>query len=68
MEITRSFILFENGEVRKFDVFPYLDQGVFRELKDKTIFNSVKPFLGSGMWKNGQDFCPDTLYLDSKTI
>ena len=30
-----------------------------------SIFNSVKPFLGSVQWQNGQDFCPDTLYLES---
>jgi len=41
-----------------------LDKGIFRELRDQTLFNSVKPFLGSVQWQNGQDFCPDTLYLD----
>lgn len=25
---------FENSELREFDVMPYLDKGVFRELKD----------------------------------
>lgn len=59
-------LTFTNGEVRVFDVKPYLDKGIFKELKDKSVFNSVKPFLGSVQWQNGQDFCPDTLYLDSK--
>jgi len=36
--------------------------GIFRELKDLRAFNSVRPFLGSVQWRNGQDFCPDTLY------
>jgi hypothetical protein len=45
---------------------PYLDKGIFKELKDISLFNSVKPSLGSIQWKNGQDLCPDTLYLDSK--
>jgi hypothetical protein len=58
-------LTFENGEKRIFDVKPYLDKGIFRELKDLKIFNSVKPFLGSVQWKGGQDFCPDTLYLES---
>ncbi len=30
-----------------------------------SLFNSVRPFLGSIQWKNGQDLCPDTLYLES---
>lgn len=58
-------LVFTNGEVRRFDVKPYLNMGIFQELKDMSIFNSVKPFLGSVQWQNGQDFCPDTLYLES---
>jgi hypothetical protein len=59
-------LTFTNGEVKIFDVKPYLDKGIFRELRDMHIFNSVRPFLGSIQWQNGQDFCPDTLYLDGK--
>ena len=58
-------LVFDNGEQRIFDVKPYLDKGVFRELKNPQFFNSVRPFLGSIKWKNGQDLCPDMLYLDS---
>ena len=61
-------LTFSNGEVRSFDVKPYLSIGIFQELKDMSFFNSVKPFLGSIQWKNGQDFCPDTLYLESKPL
>ena len=58
-------LTFDNGEKKTFDVKPYLDRGIFRQLKDEKIFNSVKPFLGSIQWQSGQDFCPDTLYLES---
>ncbi len=58
-------LTFTNGEIRRFDVKPYLDTGIFQELTDISAFNSVKPFLGSVQWAGGQDFCPDTLYLDS---
>jgi len=61
-------LTFTNDEVKVFDVSPYLNIGVFRELKDMSLFNSVKPFLGSIQWRNGQDFCPDTLYLESRAI
>jgi len=54
--------------LRIFDVKPYLSQGVFRELRNSVIFQSVKPVLGSIQWQNGQDFCPDTLYLESKRL
>lgn len=57
-------ITFANGEVKSFDMKPYLEIGMFKELKDKSVFNSVKPFLGSIQWANGLDLCPDTLYLE----
>jgi hypothetical protein len=59
---------FTNGEVKRFDMKPYLDKGIFTELKDLSVFNSVKPFLGSIQWVNEADLCPDTLYLDSVEI
>jgi len=61
-------LTFDNDEVRTFDVKPYLTIGIFRELQDQGIFNSVRPFLGSIQWQNGQDFCPDTLYLESVPV
>lgn len=61
-------LIFDNDEKKIFDMKPYLNKGVFRELKDLKLFNSVTPFLGSIKWKNGQDLCPDTLYLGSKNL
>ena len=59
-------ITFTNGEVKSFDVKPYMNIGIFKELNDNSLFNSVKPFLGSIQWANGVDLCPDTLYLEIK--
>ena len=40
-----TFVLvFDNGEKRIFDVKPYLDKGVFKELKNPQFFNSVKKY------------------------
>ena len=61
-------LTFVNGEVKVFDVKPYLNIGIFRELQDQRYFNSVRPVLGSIQWQNGQDFCPDTLYLDGVPV
>jgi len=58
-------ITFSNGEVRRFDVRPYLPFGIFQELKDPALFSTARPILGSVQWKGGQDFCPDTLYQES---
>jgi Protein of unknown function (DUF2442) len=62
----KLLITFNNGEKKSFDVKPYLEIGVFKELQDVNLFNSVKPFLGSIQWANGLDLCPDTLYLEGK--
>ena len=59
-------ITFENGETKIFDMTPYLDFGVFIELKDKNYFRQVKPFMGTISWPHGQDVCPDTLYIEGK--
>ena len=59
---------FKNGERKVYDMRPLLDFGVFKELKDLSYFQQVKPFMGSISWPHGQDICPDTLFLDSKPI
>ena len=64
----RLRLTFANGEVRVFDMRPYLDIGVFRELRDPALFRTVRPFLGSIAWKNEQDLCPDTLYEESVPV
>lgn len=61
-------ITFTNNERKIFDVKPYLESGIFKELKEPALFNSVHVFLGSIQWKNGQDLCPDTLYEESKPV
>jgi hypothetical protein len=58
-------VWFSNGEKGIFDVKPYLDYEVFQPLKEKKMFNTVRPFIGTIQWANDADFCPDTIYLDS---
>jgi uncharacterized protein DUF2442 len=59
-------LVFTNGEEKIFDAKPYLDMGVFKILKDIEAFKTVRPFLGSILWENDIDLCPDTLYLESR--
>lgn len=59
---------FTNKETKLFDVKPYLEFGIFKELKDLNYFNQVIVDFGTVSWNDRQDFCPDTLYLESKTI
>ena len=59
-------LCFENGEIRLFDVSPYLDKGIFKQLKDKHYFKKVTVVFGAIQWPNQQDFSKDTLYLLSE--
>lgn len=54
---------FENGEQRCFDMTPYLDKGVFRELRDRDYFAKVRLIFGGVQWPHEQDLSADTLYL-----
>jgi hypothetical protein len=64
----KLLLYFTNGEVRRFDVKPYLGIGIFKDLRNESMFQSVKPCLGSIQWANEADLCPDTLYLDSEPV
>jgi hypothetical protein len=54
-----------DGQVRIFDMEPYLSQGVFRDLREPSLFASVHPVLGSVAWANGADVDPEVLFEDS---
>jgi len=59
-------ICFKNDEEKLFDVKPYLNKGIFSELKDQAYFKQVRVAFGAVEWPNGQDFSKDTLYLLGK--
>ena len=59
---------FADGSVKRFDVRPYLNLGVFRELKDADYFRQVTIAFGTVQWPNEQDISPDTLYIEGFDI
>ena len=59
-------LTFTNGEVRVYDCSHLLDFGVFKELREVAYFRQVRTALGTVVWPNEQDICPDTLYEDSR--
>lgn len=65
IENYKLILTFENNEVRLFDINPYLDKGIFQELKNENIFNAVKVSFDSIEWPNKADIAPETLYEDS---
>ncbi len=61
-------LVFENGEKRQFDMKPFLNQGIFQQLKDPNRFNSVRISFDTIEWDNEADFDPEILYSKSIRI
>ena len=61
-------LTFENGEKRQFDMNPYLDKGIFKELRDIAKFNTVKISFDTIEWENEADLDPEILYKYSITM
>ena len=60
----RIYIETEDGRKGIFDLKPYLDRGVFRELRDVHYFNQVGIVLGAITWPHDQDIAPETLIAE----
>lgn len=56
-------LVFENGEAGVYDCSDLVDFGVFKEFRNIGYFKQVFISFGTAAWPNGQDICPDTLYL-----
>jgi len=59
---------FDTGEVRLFDVRPYLDKGVFRQLKDQALFARAYVAFETVCWPGNLDIAPETLYELSSPV
>ncbi len=62
----RLLVEFENGERRVFDLSPYLDKGVFVQLRDPARFKLARVVTGSIEWPGEIDLSYDTIYLQSQ--
>lgn len=57
----RIYVEIEDGRKGVFDLKPYLDRGVFRELRNKHYFSQVGIVFGAVTWPHEQDIAPETL-------
>jgi len=67
IENYQILLTFENNEKKIFDMKPYLDKGIFSELKDEKKFRSVRVSFYGIEWCNQADLDPEFLYDKSKT-
>lgn len=57
----RLWVELKDGRTGIFDVKPYLEFGVFRELKDLGYFRRVGVLYGAITWPHEQDISPENL-------
>jgi hypothetical protein len=68
---SRLRLVFEDGERREIDVAALVPfDGVFEPLRDPGFFRQVRvnPDVGTIVWPNGADVCPDVLYEKSAPV
>jgi len=71
LEDYRLLLTFEGGERRELDLSSFVSfDGVFEPLKDPAYFGRVEvnPDVGTIVWPNGADLCPDVLYERSRPV
>jgi hypothetical protein len=54
-------VTLSDGRKGIFDVLPYLDEGVFLEMKDPVYFRRVYVDYGTVVWPHDQDIAPETI-------
>lgn len=64
----RIYVETVGGQKGIFDLKPYLDRGVFRELKDPNYFKRVGIVLGAVTWPHEQDIAPETLLAEMTVV
>ncbi len=64
----RIYVEIEDGRKGVFDLKPYFDHGVFRELRDVHDFNQVGILFGAVTWPQEQDIAPETLLAEMVSL
>ena len=68
VENYKLILKFKNGEEKIFDMAPYLETGIFKELKDEALFKTAHVSFDTVEWANEADIDPETLYHDSVAL
>jgi len=64
----RIKVTLSNGKKGIFDVKPYLEKGIFKELKNYDYFKRARIEFGTIVWPNEQDFSPETIEAKMEEI
>ena len=58
----KLLIEFDDNSIKILDMKPYLDFGLFKQLKDKRVFNKVRVSFDTIEWEVGLDLDPEFVY------
>ncbi|MDZ4845310.1 MAG: DUF2442 domain-containing protein [Chitinophagales bacterium] len=61
-------LTFANGERLLFDMKPYLNKGIYRQLRDVKLFSTAHVSFDTAEWDNEAYFDPEALYEGSEKI
>ena len=64
----RLYVEVKDGRKGIFDMKPYLNRGILRELQDVHYFNQVHILFGAVTWPNEQDIAPETLLAEMRPL
>ena len=64
----KLLVTFENGEKRLFDCTDLLVKNIYKPLKNKNFFYSVKAEYGTVVWNGRIDIAPEYIYQHSINI
>mgnify|MGYP000884922277 FL=1 len=56
------YVEFDNNECGILNMEPYLDFGIFRKIKDQSLFAKVRVSFDTIEWGNGIDLDPQFVY------
>ncbi|MDX8393271.1 MAG: DUF2442 domain-containing protein [Mariprofundales bacterium] len=64
----KIYVETEDNRKGLFDMSPYLNHGVFKELRNVDYFNQVSILFGAVTWPHEQDIAPETLISEMKIV
>lgn len=64
----KIYVEIEDGRKGLFDMNPYLEHGVFKELRNVSYFNQVSILFGAVTWPHEQDIAPETLVSEMQIV
>lgn len=64
----KLLLSFDTGELRRFDMKPYLHYPVYRRLENKGFFRLAQVGYGTVTWPGEIDIAPETLYEESVLV